>query len=70
MSYANIGTIAMSVSLIPIFYFVAARRRDTQLSEAATAFRDFMRFAVAGVGLAGPPVNIDHRQLAEEAIQI
>jgi DNA-binding transcriptional LysR family regulator len=47
-----------------------AWRRDTKLSEAAKAFCDFMRFAVAGVGPARPPVSIDHRQRAEEAIEI
>jgi hypothetical protein len=47
-----------------------AWRRDTKLSEAAKAFRDFMRFAVAGVGPARPPVSLDHRHRAEQAIEI
>jgi DNA-binding transcriptional LysR family regulator len=47
-----------------------AWRRDTKQSDAAKAFRDFMRFAVAGVGPARPPVSIDHRHAAEEAIGI
>ncbi|TYL97812.1 LysR family transcriptional regulator [Bradyrhizobium rifense] len=47
-----------------------AWRRDTQFSEAAKAYRDFMRFAVAGVGPARPPVGIDHRQRSDEAIGI
>jgi hypothetical protein len=60
----------MSVSLKQIRYFVAAWRRDTKPSEAAKAFRDFMRFAVAGVGPAHPPVSIDHRHHAVEVIEI
>jgi hypothetical protein len=59
----------MSVSLKQIRYFVAWRR-DTKRSEAAKAFRDFMRFAVAGVGPARPPISIDHRHRAKEAIEI
>jgi DNA-binding transcriptional LysR family regulator len=47
-----------------------AWRRDIKLSEAAKAFRDFMRFAVAGVGPARPPIGIDQRDRAEEAIEI
>lgn len=55
---------------VPSMDIGLAWRRDTKPSEAAMAFRDFMRFAVAGVGPARPPVHVDHRHQAEEAIEI
>jgi DNA-binding transcriptional LysR family regulator len=47
-----------------------AWRRDAELTEAARAYRDFMRFAVAGVGPARTLIGTDHRHQAEEAIEV
>jgi hypothetical protein len=55
---------------VPSMDIGLAWRRDTRLSEAAKAFGDFMRFAVAGVDPARPPVSIDHRHRAGEEIEI
>ncbi len=55
---------------VPSMDIGLAWRRDTSPSEAAMAFRDFMRFAVAGVGPGRPPVSMDQRHQAEEAIEI
>jgi DNA-binding transcriptional LysR family regulator len=47
-----------------------AWRRDAVLSPTARAFRDFMRFAVAGVGAGRPAFGADHRRRVEEGIEI
>lgn len=55
---------------VPSMDIGLAWRRDTRLSEAAKAFCDFMRFAVAGVGGGRPPLSVDHRHRAEETIDL
>lgn len=47
-----------------------AWRRDAVLSPAAAAFRDFLRFAVAGVGAGRPAGAAEHRRRLEEGIEI
>jgi molybdate transport repressor ModE-like protein len=46
-----------------------AWRRDAKLSEATKAFRDFMRFAVAGVGPARTPTGTDQRHRIMETVE-
>lgn len=55
---------------VPSMDIGLAWRRDARLSEAAKAFCDFMRFAVAGVGAGRPPLGADHRHRVEETIDI
>lgn len=47
-----------------------AWRRGADLSDATNAFRDFMRFAVAGIGPANSSIDIEQPHQADEVIGI